>query len=153
MKTLLIILFPFMLYAQWDIPAAAIYGTTSGMSEGYRIKEQYGSNLTPAQKKALNVSWHNWNWVARASGIGVGYTIYLDAKNDWIGGLFDALNDAVIFNITHDGAYNTIQDRPFFHQSKQTGWVGEAYLTAPLKIFLALTTTAFRLMWKYVWKN
>jgi hypothetical protein len=152
-KTLIIILFISSLsFGQVHNGMSAIFGVSSGLSEGWRIKETYNSSLSATAKKALNKQWHDARLVAHASGVGLGLSLALEHQ-DWVSTGLKVLEDAMIFNFLNDMTINVILDRPLLYQSKSSGWALEMFLTPQLKIFALLTVLSARLLYEYVLKD
>ncbi|MFO7446484.1 MAG: hypothetical protein R6W90_08960 [Ignavibacteriaceae bacterium] len=123
MKTLLIILFPFLLVAQdstsskfYYMASSILYGITAGIGEGYRVEYEQGGHIS-ASKQELNAKWHNWKLASAPFIVGTGYTVALNSGLDIPRAFRGLFTSAVLAWISHDIAYNATRKLDIFRRA------------------------------------
>lgn len=146
---LVLIFFSSLIIAQNKSPlyyflTSAGYGIATGLSEGYRMEEQW-SYHSPEEKLKLNKTWHAWKFGSHVMGIGLGISVSEYSDLEIISLIKSILTSAVIFFVFHDMFYNLARGYPIFRVSEETGAFTERFSHPKYKALLILSVITIQI--------
>ena len=150
MKTLLIILFPFLLVAQTDvIITSTLWSAISGRTEYHRMEDRRLAIEGNEDYLRHSKIWHTLEVPEVLSAFSVGGVIALDSFKDEFKPeimLSDLILAGAIRWMVYDGVYNISHGDNWFHQSNTTMSFLEPMGSPFFKIMILINALVFRLI-------
>lgn len=147
MKILLIILFPFICFAQTDVlVSSVVYSAISGQTEYYRIKDRQLFADGNKDYKDYSRKWHALQYPEMASAISVGVTIGINENLSVESVVKETLLAGSVRWIVRDAVYNLNLHRNVFNISDESYSFTEKLGTWYIKVGLL----AVILLWNYL---
>ena len=120
MRIVLIILFPFLVFAQTEtLIVSTVYSTVSGVTEYYKMEDRRLYGEGDKRYEDYSRAWHNLQFAEASLLAGAGVSIALTSDNIYEGVKQSFLLGAIRWNV-RDGVYNLCQGNSFYNISNSS---------------------------------